>query len=157
MDESPFSKQVTIVRTVVGAVLTLSSLVFLWKGIAGTGEIGMDFRFFSGKFSTTSAGFALLLAGVVLLLPRRPLANGRLMEQRSVGQLVIAVSFYVFIGLLPIFVCVGLMIYVHNSHPDSERSLIPLLVMYTAFIEVPLLFWTVGQVSRLFQGGGKEK
>jgi tetrahydromethanopterin S-methyltransferase subunit F len=155
MDELRFSKQITIVRTVVGAVLALASLVFLWKGVAGTGEIGMDFRFFSGKFSTTSAGIALLFAGVLLLLPHRPSPAAQTVEQRSIGQLAIGVIFYVFIGLLPVLACVGVMIYLHYNRPDALENLFTLFVTWTIMIEVPLLIWVVGQVSRLLQAGGK--
>jgi hypothetical protein len=155
MNDPDFSKKAIAARTVVGAVLALASIVFLWKGIGGGGEIGMDFPFFSGKFSTTSAGIALLVAGVILLLPRRPSAPIDTVEQRSLGQLAIGTSFYVFIGLLPLFTFIGVMIYLYHYRPDKAEYWFVILGMYTLMIQIPLLFWTVGQVSRLFQGGGK--
>lgn len=155
MNDPDYSKQASIARTVVGAVLALASIVFLWKGVAGSGEIGIDFRFFSGKFSTTSAGIALLVAGVILLLPRRSASPTDTAEQRSLSQLAIGVCFYVFIGLLPLLTFIGVMIYLHHYRPDTVDNWFIILGMYALMIQIPLLFWVVGQVSRLLQGGRK--
>ncbi len=155
MDESYFNKQVTLIRTIVGAVLALASLLFLWKGISGIGEIGLDFQFFSGKFSTTSAGFALLFAGVILLLPRRLPQDGRTNERRSLGQMAIGILFYIFIGLLPVIGWIGIIIYLHYNSPDDIKN-ISVLGAYAIMSEVPLFFWVVQQVSKLLQSGTKK-
>jgi hypothetical protein len=82
MDNSNFDKGQKLARTIVGTILSISSILFLWKGVTSTGEIGFDFQLFSGKFSTTSAGFIMLVAGIILLFPQRQTLDNRTIEQK---------------------------------------------------------------------------
>ncbi|HTY11510.1 MAG TPA: hypothetical protein VMF88_10600 [Bacteroidota bacterium] len=155
MDESNFNKQITIVRTIVGAILCLSSIAFLWKGISGTGEIGLNFEFFGGKFSTTSAGFALLVAGVILLLPRRLPEDKSTFEQQSLATIIIGIVFYIFVGLLPVFAWIGITIYLHYESPGDLKTYFPIFGQLALMSEIPLFFWVVEKVSMLLHNPNK--
>lgn len=157
MSDPRFDNTLRIIQSLVGLVLILIAVLFLWRGVTATGSVGVDFPFFSGHIDTTSAGLAILFVGtIILIFSRRGNADVVQSSDKALSVIIIGIVFYVIIGFLPTIFYISLAAYLHAYYPDNVKSTIPGLGMFILIIQVPLILWIVDEVKKLIGVGPKK-